>query len=376
MKKSKNKMTENKRKIIRALLIILAAYIVIKIIMSFKLDNSINTLTESTKLVNTKTVILTNNQIKIPVYGKLNSIDEIDIVSEVNGIFIGKSFKSGLEFKKGDTLGYIKFTEIENNLNSQKSKLLNQVAILVSEIKFDYPESYNTWIDFLSKIEFSKTLPLLPEIKNPKFRNYLSGQNFYTAYFATKATQAKLNKHIIISPFDGVLNNVSIKSGTGIMMGQKIGKLESPLKLEFESNTNIKNTLLVKKNQIVKIKSDEIDGEWAGKVNRVNKSINPSSQNMSVFINVSDKNLFSGMYVYGNILLGENNESYLIKRSLLNDDKIFLIKENKLIEKTIDIVQINEEEVIIKGLKNGDQILSEPIKGSFDGMKVRTTTKK
>jgi len=159
-------------------------------------------------------------------------------------------------------------------------------------------------------------------------------------------------------------------------MGQKIGKLESPLKLEFESNTNIKNTLLVKKNQIVKIKSDEIDGEWAGKVNRVNKSINPSSQNMSVFINVSDKNLFSGMYVYGNILLGENNESYLIKRSLLNDDKIFLIKENKLIEKTIDIVQINEEEVIIKGLKNGDQILSEPIKGSFDGMKVRTTTKK
>ena len=111
-------------------------------------------------------------------------------------------------------------------------------------------------------------------------------------------------------------------------------------------------------------------------MNRVNKSINPSSQNMSVFINVSDKNLFSGMYVYGNILLGENNESYLIKRSLLNDDKIFLIKENKLIEKTIDIVQINEEEVIIKGLKNGDQILSEPIKGSFDGMKVRTTTKK
>ena len=82
------------------------------------------------------------------------------------------------------------------------------------------------------------------------------------------------------------------------------------------------------------------------------------------------------MYVYGNILLGENNESYLIKRSLLNDNKIFLIKENKLIEKSIDIVQINEEEVIIKGLKNGDQILSEPIKGSFDGMKVRTTTKK
>ena len=369
-------MTENKRKIIRTLLIVLVAFVVIKIIMSFKLDNSINKLSKATKLVNAKTVILSNNKIKVPVYGKLKSVDEIDIVSEVSGIFMGKSFKSGIKFEIGDTLGYVKFSEIENNLNSQKSNLLNQVALLVSEIKFDYPESYNVWLNFLNKIEFNKVLPKLPIIKDSKFRNYLSGQNFYQAYFTTKATEERLSKHIIISPFNGVLNSVSVKSGTNIMVGQKIGKLENPKKLEFESSTNIKNTLMLKKNQIVKIKSDEIEGIWEGKVSRINTSIDPSSQNMSVFINLSGENLFSGMYVYGNIYSGDNNESYVINRSLLNEDKVFLIEENKLIARTIEIIQINEEDVIVKGLKNGDQLLAEPIKGSFSGMTVRVNTKK
>jgi uncharacterized 2Fe-2S/4Fe-4S cluster protein (DUF4445 family) len=133
---------------------------------------------------------------------------------------------------------------------------------------------------------------------------------------------------------------------------------------------------MLKKNQIVKIKSDEIEGIWEGKVSRINTSIDPSSQNMSVFINLSGENLFSGMYVYGNIYSGNNNESYLINRSLLNEDKVFLIEENKLIARTIEIIQINEEDVIVKGLKNGDQLLAEPIKGSFSGMTVRVNTKK
>ena len=133
---------------------------------------------------------------------------------------------------------------------------------------------------------------------------------------------------------------------------------------------------MLKKNQIVKIKSDEIEGIWEGKVSRINTSIDPSSQNMSVFINLSGENLFSGMYVYGNIYSGNNNESYVINRSLLNEDKVFLIEGDKLIARTIEIIQINEEDVIVKGLKNGDQLLAEPIKGSFSGMTDRVNTKK
>jgi len=368
-------MKENKRKIIRNLLIIITAFLLVKFIMSFQEENIINKLNETQKLVRTEIVELSNNTIKIPISGKLKSLNEVNIISEVNGVFIGNRFKTGMSFLKGDTLGYIKYDEIENNLNSQKSNLLNQVSRLVSQIKFDYPNLYDVWLNFMNNIQFDKPIPDLPEIYNTKFKNYLSGKEFYTAYYSAKTIEDKLSKHIIISSFNGILSQVNIKTGTIVVFGQKIGKFQDPSVLEFESSTNIKNTLLIKKKQNVIIGSDVIEGSYNGYVSRINKTIDEASQNMSVFIQTSNNNLYSGMYVYGNIIVGEIENSYLIRRNLLINDKIYIIKDNILIEKQINIIQITEEKAIITGINNGDEILSESVKGSYTGMNIRRQDK-
>jgi hypothetical protein len=364
-------MQDNKRKIIRGLLIVFAAFIFIKLIMSFKKDTSINELTESKRLVSSEIVKLEKNIISVPVYGKLFSLKEINIVTEANGIFYGEKFKTGMKFSKGDTLGYIKYDEIESNLNSQKSNLLNQASKIVSEIKFDYPDSYQSWFNFMDKINFNDPLPKLPEIKDKKLKNYLSGKNFFNSYFTAKSTEDRLNKHLIISEFNGSLSDVSIKSGTAVVFGQKIGKYHNPNMLEFESNTSIKNTLLIKKNMQVNIKSDEYSGERNGSVSRINKTLNPSSQNMSVFIETNDDDLYNGMYVYGNIIVGEVDNTFKIKRNLIQENNVFTIVDNKLISTEIDVIQVFEDNAIIRGLNNNDRVLNEPIKGSYSGMEIR-----
>ena len=364
-------MHDNKRKIIRGLLIIFAAFIFIKLIMSFKKDTSINELTESKRLVSSEIVKLEKNIISVPVYGKLFSLKEINIVTEANGIFYGEKFKTGMKFSKGDTLGYIKYDEIESNLNSQKSNLLNQASKIVSEIKFDYPDSYQSWFNFMDKINFNDPLPKLPEIKDKKLKNYLSGKNFFNSYFTAKSTEDRLNKHLIISEFNGSLSDVSIKSGTAVVFGQKIGKFHNPNMLEFESNTSIKNTLMIKKNMQVNIKSDEYSGERNGFVSRINKTLNPSSQNMSVFIETNDDDLYNGMYVYGNIIVGEVDNTFKIKRNLIQENNVFTIVDNKLISTEIDVIQVFEDNAIIRGLNNNDRVLNEPIKGSYSGMEIR-----
>ncbi|MFL2567266.1 MAG: efflux RND transporter periplasmic adaptor subunit [Flavobacteriales bacterium] len=339
--------------------------------MSFKKDTSINELTESKRLVSSEIVKLEKNIISVPVYGKLFSLKEINIVTEANGIFYGEKFKTGMKFSKGDTLGYIKYDEIESNLNSQKSNLLNQASKIVSEIKFDYPDSYQSWFNFMDKINFNDPLPKLPEIKDKKLKNYLSGKNFFNSYFTAKSTEDRLNKHLIISEFNGSLSDVSIKSGTAVVFGQKIGKFHNPNMLEFESNTSIKNTLLIKKNMQVNIKSDEYSGERNGFVSRINKTLNPSSQNMSVFIETNDDDLYNGMYVYGNIIVGEVDNTFKIKRNLIQENNVFTIVDNKLISTEIDVIQVFEDNAIIRGLNNNDRVLNEPIKGSYSGMEIR-----
>ena len=364
-------MQEYKRKTIRALLIILVSFLFIKLIMSFKKDTSINELTESTRLISTEIVKLESNKISVPIYGKLSSTKEINIVSEVNGIFYGKNFKTGIKFSKGDTLGYIKYDEIESNLNSQKSNLLNQSSKIVSEIKFDFPESYNVWYNFMDDISFDKPLPKLPEIKNKKLKNFLSGKKFFNSYFNAKSTEDRLNKHLIVAEFNGSLSEVNIKNGTAVIFGQKIGRFHNPNTLEFESNTTIQNTMLIKKNMKASIKSDEFNGERSGSVSRINKTLNPSSQNMSIFIETNDQDLYNGMYVFGEVNVGEVENTFLLKRNLIEDNNVFIISDNKLVSKKIDVIQIFEENAVIKGLENNDRILGEPIKGAFNGMEVR-----
>ena len=141
--------------------------------------------------------------------------------------------------------------------------------------------------------------------------------------------------------------------------------------LEFESNTSIKNTLLIKKNMQVNIKSDEYSGERNGFVSRINKTLNPSSQNMSVFIETNDDDLYNGMYVYGNIIVGEVDNTFKIKRNLIQENNVFTIVDNKLISTEIDVIQVFEDNAIIRGLNNNDRVLNESIKGSYSGMEIR-----
>ena len=364
-------MKDYTRIVIRFLFIFLFTFLFVKLISSFKQETTINKLTKSIKLVDTKIVSLEKNNLQVPVYGKLQSVNQNNIVCEVNGIFIGNNFKSGISFLKGDTLGYVNFDELKNNLNSQKSILLNQVSKLVSEIKFDYPDNYSKWYNFMKRISFKSNLPDIPSISNEKLKNYLTGKNFYSSYFAVKSLEDRISKHIFIASFDGVLSDVSIKSGTAVVFGQKIGVFYQPKYLEFESSVSLENALLIKPKMKVFIKSDELIDNDFGYVSRVNKTLNSNSQNMSVFIEVDGDKFFNGMYVDGYIIIGSIENSMLIDRSLLDDNQIYLIIDDKLAKKKVEILQIIENKAIIKGLKNNDVILGESVKDSYEGMPVR-----
>ena len=121
----------------------------------------------------------------------------------------------------------------------------------------------------------------------------------------------------------------------------------------------------------VVVKSDELIDNDFGYVSRVNKTLNSNSQNMSVFIDISGDKFFNGMYVDGHVIIGSIKNSILIDRSLLDDNHIYLIIDDKLAKREIEILQIIENKAIIKGLKNGELMLGESVKDAYEGMPVR-----
>ena len=77
------------------------------------------------------------------------------------------------------------------------------------------------------------------------------------------------------------------------------------------------------------------------------------------------------MYVFGEIIIGEAENTFLVKRNLIDENQMYVIVGNKLVSKKIEIVQVSEENAVIRGLKNNDLILNESIKDAYDGMEIR-----
>lgn len=364
-------MKEIIRQILKTAVILVLIVVGFKFVMSFKKEPTINELVESVRLVKVQKVALKNNELFVPVYGHLKSLDEIELFPEVGGMLESKDFREGETYKKGDVIAYIENDELVNSIKSQKSNLLNQVAKLVTDLKFDFPDAVVDWEKFLDEIKFDVKLPELPAVNDLKLKKYLAGKSIYNTYFSIQSQEERLDKYKILAPFDGVLAEALIKPGTVVRVGQKIGKLINPDHFELEASVSLVSGNKIEVGDVAMLRSNDVEGDWKGKVVRINKTLSESSQNMDVFINVSSSTLYNGMYLLGEITLHAVENSIEINRNLLDKGNIYTVVDGQLTKVKVNVMQINEENAIVTGLNEGDVILAESIKGAYEGLKVR-----
>jgi len=101
-----------------------------------------------------------------------------------------------------------------------------------------------------------------------------------------------------------------------------------------------------------------------GRVTRKSDFINPLTQSVSVFIEITSPtaNIFSGQYVTANIQGTElNNVFKTTRRALQKSNTVYLIKDSTLLEKEIIVEHLTENDVIISNLSNNDILVVEPI---------------
>jgi membrane fusion protein (multidrug efflux system) len=112
--------------------------------------------------------------------------------------------------------------------------------------------------------------------------------------------------------------------------------------------------------------------EWEGKVRRINGRLNQATQSVKVFIGVSGEELIEGMYMEANIAARSEQNAIEIQRSLLqNENQLFAVEDGQLVIKEVLPVYYTDRTVVIKGLKDGTQILSRPVPGAYNGMLVK-----
>ena len=182
-----------------------------------------------------------------------------------------------------------------------------------------------------------------------------------------------LSKYNLQAPYDGILTDALVTPGSLVRPGQKLGEFIDPSVYEMEVSVNKSILSALKVGQKVSIRDPEnIVQQWDGKIIRINGSVDRTTQTVMVYIEVRGEKLREGMYLEA-IINGEEIENSMeISRSLLvNETKVYLVENDAL--KLTDVTPLfyNEKTVIVKGLNDGDQLVSKAVPGSYSGMEVK-----
>ena len=364
------------RKIILALLgvlLIIASVYVSKLIISNK-----NTIRKAPpkviKTVYVDTVLNSTIPIIIPANGNLIAKRRLEIYSEVQGIFkpASKLFKPGEKYNKNEIFITINNTEYYSSVQSAKSNLYNSIVSIMADLRLDFPDIYPKWQAYIKSFDLDKTTPKLPKMSSEKENYFITGRGIVSNYYSVKNLEERLTKYTIKAPFKGILTESLVTEGTLIRNNQKLGEYIDPTIYEMEVSLGKNYASLLKIGENVQLNNLENTKKYTGKISRINGSVNTDTQTIAVFIEIKNSSLKEGIYLEAKINAKNEPNAIEINRSLLLDEnKIFIVRDNVLDIMEVTPTYFSETKVVLKNIPDKTIILSNPFPGAFVGMSVK-----
>lgn len=298
--------------------------------------------------------------LELSVVGNLEARDKVEVYAEVSGILKSskKQFLEGVRFSKGENLISIQDDTYKAEVYSTRSSFMTEIASVLPDLKFDYPESYSAWEKYLQEFDVEKKLAPIPDAKNDKEKYYLAGKNIYTTYYNIKSLEEQLDKYTISAPFTGEIIESNIKPGTLVMSGQKLGEFVNTNAYDLVVGIDLNNLAGIKVGNKVNVYSNNTNGNWSGSVRRISKKVDTETQMVNVYIAVLGSDLKEGMFLNADIQLKRDVFGIEIPRKLLVDSEyVFTVSKGIINQQKVSIVQKKEDAVVIEGLQDGVQLV-------------------
>lgn len=327
------------------------------------------------KKVSTKAIEKQAITTTLEIQGRLQAFNKIALFSEVGGVLSASSrpFKVGTYFPKGAPLLTIDDTETRLSLQAQKASLMNAIAMMMPDLKIDYPESFPHWEAYLSSFSLDADIPPLPEARNQAEKLFVAGRNLYTQYYNIKSVEERLSRFKIVAPFSGVLTQANIDVGAVVRTGQQVGELMATGAYELVATVPLSQLSYLKTGSKVKLSSEDIEGSWPGTIQRISDQIDPNSQTVEVYISVNGNELKDGMYLRGEAQAKTIENAIELDRNLLvNQNAVYTLESDSVLRlQAVEVLKFNRETVVVSGLEDGTRLVTNTIAGAFDGMLVQ-----
>jgi len=289
----------------------------------------------------------------IKVTGAILANESVELRSEISGKLEKIYFQEGQRVRKRDLLITINDDEIVAQLERLK-----------------YTQKLNEDIEYRQRQLLEKEA-----ISREEYEIALTTLN--TTQSDIKEQEARLNKHKLVAPFDGIIGLRQVSEGSYITPNDLIGNIYSinPVKIEF--SVPGKYSSEIHKGDSIIFTVENANDTFSGVVYAFEPRIDPRTRTMQIRgISYNEREiLLPGQFarvsyvleVIPNALMAPS-ESVIPE---LNGHKVYLFQGGKVVEKQVEIGLRTELEVqITAGINPGDTLITTGILQIRPGMPV------
>ena len=307
------------------------------------------------------------------ITGRVIPMQKIDVIAQVQGIAqpTARPFKAGVSFNRGDILIAIEDADFRYNLSAQKSRFLNALVRIMSDLKLDYPGHFDEWNTYLSTVDLDKPTPKLPETGDTQLRYFLAANDIFNLYYNLKSQEETLKDFIIHAPFYGAVTAAHLDPGDLVRPGIKLGEFIRTDVYEVKAAVSASDIHYLSPGQSIELYARNLDQKYKAKIDRFGQSIDPSTQAMAVYLKVKGKDLKEGMYLEAIVKTKSFNEAVEIPKDVITrENQVYIIHDAVVKLKDVRPLEFRENSVIVHGLSNGDQIITDRIISPVLGTKA------
>ena len=349
-------------KTIKGILTVVIATIIVGLLLYPKLKSekigpqvsaqrSRSTLQVEAKVINPERI---DNIIKIT--GAILANESVALRSEISGKIEKIFFEEGNRVKKGDLLLSINDDEIVAQLERLK-----------------YTQKLNEDIEYRLRQLLEKEA-----ISREEYDIGLTTLN--TTLSDIKEREARLAKHKLYAPFDGILGLRQVSEGSYISPSDLVVNIYNinPIKVEFAVPG--KYTSLVNKGDVISFTIEASDEEYKGKIYAIEPRIDPRTRTLQIraICNNDDEVLMPGQFASIRYTLNTITDALMVpSQSIipeLNSHKLFVYNGGIVNQATVTVGLRTDNTVqITNGVSPGDTVITTGILQVSEGMPVDIT---
>ncbi len=319
------------------------------------------------------TVESSSQSVEWPISGRVVPKNTTQLFSEVQGKVLAESFrlKEGVSFRQGETLLVLDSREFALQLEAQRSTFLNILTGIMPDLKSDYPNSFESWLNYIQNYTVGRSLQPLPKTKSEGEKYFLTSNQVYSTFYSIKAQEERLKKFRIVAPFSGLVTEAMADQGSLVSPGQMLGTIINNRSFELEAATGLEVVSKLNVGDQIKFRSNEIEGEWKGTVVRINDIVDTKTQNIPIFFEITGERIRSGMYLEGFFNAESYTDVFSIPNSILTrDNKVLLLKENTIVSKGVELIEFMQDSILVRGLSSKDLLIANQFDVPVEGLKI------